>query len=34
MLTGLIQQQNTADIRTNITKSEKNIRSCLQQEPN
>ena len=31
MQTGLIQQQNTADIRSNITKSEKNIRSCAQQ---
>ena len=31
MLTGLIQQKNTADIRANITKSEKNIRSCVQQ---
>jgi len=31
MLTGLIQQQNTADIRTNIVKLEKNIRSCVQQ---
>ena len=31
MQTALIQQQNTADIRTNITKLEKNIRSCAQQ---
>ena len=29
--TGLIQQQNTADIRSNISKLEKNIRSCAQQ---
>ena len=31
MKTGLIQQQNSADIRANITKLEKNIRSCAQQ---
>ena len=31
MRTGLIQQQNTADIQTNITKLQKNIRSCAQQ---
>jgi N-carbamoylputrescine amidase len=31
MRTGLIQQQNTADIQTNITKFQQNIRSCAQQ---
>jgi len=31
MQTGLIQQQNTADIRENISKLQQNIRSCAQQ---
>jgi N-carbamoylputrescine amidase len=31
MRTGLIQQQNTSDIQTNITKLAKNIRLCAQQ---
>ena len=31
MRTGLIQQQNTADISANIAKSAENIRSCAQQ---
>ena len=31
MRTGFIQQQNTADIQANITKSEQKIRSCAQQ---
>ena len=31
MQIGLIQQQNTADIQTNITKLQQNIRSCVQQ---
>ena len=31
MQTGLIQQQNTADIHSNTSKLEKNIRSCAQQ---